>query len=73
MFVTHDMKTATKVADRVVMLYPLARLAPNEPQIIYDGSPEEAENASDPRVRLFVRGVAGERLREMAQLRANAN
>jgi len=71
--VTHDMKTVTKVADRVVMLYPLARLAPNEPQIIYDGSPEEVENAADPRVRQFVRGEAGERLRELAQLRANAN
>jgi len=71
--VTHDMKTVTKVADRLVMLYPLARLAPNEPQIIYDGPPEEVENAADPRVRQFVRGEAGERLRELAQLRANAN
>jgi len=71
--VTHDMKTVTKVADRVVMLYPLARLAPNEPQIIYDGSPEEIENAADQRVRQFVRGEAGERLRELAQLRANSN
>jgi len=71
--VTHDMKTVTKVADRLVMLYPLARLAPNEPQIIYDGPPEEAENAADPRVRQFVRGEAGERLRELAQLRANAS
>jgi len=71
--VTHDMKTVTKVADRVVMLYPLARLAPNEPQIIYDGPPEEIENAADPRVRQFVRGEAGERLRELAQLRANAS
>jgi len=71
--VTHDMKTVTKVADRVVMLYPLARLAPNEPQIIYDGPPEEIENAADPRVRQFVRGEAGERLRELAQLRANAH
>jgi phospholipid/cholesterol/gamma-HCH transport system ATP-binding protein len=71
--VTHDMKTVTKVADRVVMLYPLARLAPSEPQIIYDGSPEDIENAVDQRVRQFVRGEAGERLREMAQLRAIAN
>jgi len=71
--VTHDMKTVTKVADRVVMLYPLNRLAPNEPQIIYDGPPEEVENAADPRVRQFVRGEAGERLRELAQLRANSN
>jgi len=71
--VTHDMKTVTKVADRLVMLYPLARLAANEPQIIYDGPPEEAENAADPRVRQFVRGEASERLRELAQLRASAN
>jgi phospholipid/cholesterol/gamma-HCH transport system ATP-binding protein len=71
--VTHDMKTVTKVADRVVMLYPLARLAPNEPQIIYDGPPEDVENAADSRVRQFVRGEAGERLRELAQLRANAS
>jgi phospholipid/cholesterol/gamma-HCH transport system ATP-binding protein len=71
--VTHDMKTVTKVADRVVMLYPLARLAPSEPQIIYDGPPEDIDNAADPRVRQFVRGEAGERLREMAQLRASAN
>jgi phospholipid/cholesterol/gamma-HCH transport system ATP-binding protein len=71
--VTHDMKTVTKVADRVVMLYPLARLAPNEPQIIYDGPPEEVDRAADPRVRQFVRGEAGERLRELAQQRANAN
>ncbi len=71
--VTHDMKTVTKVADRVVMLYPLARLAAGEPQIIYDGLPEEIENAADPRVRQFVRGEAGERLRELAQQRASSN
>jgi phospholipid/cholesterol/gamma-HCH transport system ATP-binding protein len=67
--VTHDMKTVTKVADRVVMLYPLARLEPDEPQILYDGPPEEIERSPDPRVGQFVRGEAGERLREMALLR----
>ncbi|HEU5115465.1 MAG TPA: ATP-binding cassette domain-containing protein, partial [Isosphaeraceae bacterium] len=67
--VTHDMKTVHKVADRVVMLYPLARLGPNEPQMIYDGPPENLENHPDPRVRQFVRGEAGERLREMSQRR----
>jgi phospholipid/cholesterol/gamma-HCH transport system ATP-binding protein len=67
--VTHDMKTVTKVADRVVMLYPLARLGPDEPQILYDGPPEEIESSPDPRVGQFVRGEAGERLREMALLR----
>jgi phospholipid/cholesterol/gamma-HCH transport system ATP-binding protein len=64
--VTHDMKTVAKVADRVVMLYPLARLGPDEPQILYDGPPKEIENSPDPRVGQFVRGEAGERLREMA-------
>jgi phospholipid/cholesterol/gamma-HCH transport system ATP-binding protein len=71
--VTHDMKTVSKVADRVVMLYPLARLAPNESQIIYDGPPDGLESFSDPRVRQFVRGEAGERLRELAQGRNHNN
>jgi phospholipid/cholesterol/gamma-HCH transport system ATP-binding protein len=67
--VTHDMKTVTKVADRVVMLYPLARLNASEPQILYDGPPEGVEDHGDLRVRQFVRGEAGERLREMAAQR----
>jgi phospholipid/cholesterol/gamma-HCH transport system ATP-binding protein len=67
--VTHDMKTVTKVADRVVMLYPIAQLHPGEPQIIFDGTPDEIMDCPDPRVRQFVRGEAGERLREMAQQR----
>jgi phospholipid/cholesterol/gamma-HCH transport system ATP-binding protein len=65
--VTHDMKTVAKVADRVVMLFPLARLREGEPQIIYDGPPEGMEDDPDLRVRQFVRGEAGERLSEMAQ------
>jgi phospholipid/cholesterol/gamma-HCH transport system ATP-binding protein len=65
--VTHEMKTVAKVADRVVMLYPLARLEPDEPQMIYDGPPEGLEDYPDPRVRQFVRGEAGERLRELGQ------
>jgi phospholipid/cholesterol/gamma-HCH transport system ATP-binding protein len=71
--VTHDMKTVTKVADRVVMLYPLARLEPDEPQVLYDGPPESLESCPDPRVGQFVRGEAGERLREMALLRTNSS
>lgn len=63
--VTHDMKTAQKVAHRVVMLYPLSRLKPNEPQIIFDGTPEEIMGCKDKRVSQFVRGEAGERLLEM--------
>jgi phospholipid/cholesterol/gamma-HCH transport system ATP-binding protein len=69
--VTHDMKTVEKVADRVVMLYPLARLGPGEPQMLYDGPPEGLEDHPDRRVRQFVRGEAGERLREMAEQRSS--
>jgi phospholipid/cholesterol/gamma-HCH transport system ATP-binding protein len=65
--VTHDMRTAQKVADRVVMLYPLSRLAADEPQVLYDGPADRIENASDNRVSQFVRGEAGERLMEMRQ------
>ncbi len=63
--VTHDMNTVRKVADRVVMFYPLVRLAAHEPQIIFDGTAEEAFEATDPRVSHFVRGEAGERLQEL--------
>jgi phospholipid/cholesterol/gamma-HCH transport system ATP-binding protein len=68
--VTHDMNTAQKVADRVVMLYPLSRLEPRESQIIFDGSPKEIMNSKDKRVSQFVRGEAGERLEEMEQAMA---
>ncbi len=63
--VTHDMLTARKVADRIVMLYPLSRLGEGEPQIVYDGPADKIDDADDPRVRQFVRGEAGERLMEM--------
>jgi phospholipid/cholesterol/gamma-HCH transport system ATP-binding protein len=65
--VTHDMRTAQKVADRVVMLYPLSRLSFGEPQILYDGPADRIERAEDSRVSQFVRGEAGERLMEMRQ------
>lgn len=65
--VTHDMRTARKVADRVVMLYPLTRLGKDESQIIFDGSPDDIDECNDPRVSQFVRGEAGERLMEMGQ------
>jgi phospholipid/cholesterol/gamma-HCH transport system ATP-binding protein len=67
--VTHDMNTARKVADRVVMLYPLTRLSAQEPQVIFDGPPEGLERTKDRRVTQFVRGEAGERLREMQAAR----
>jgi phospholipid/cholesterol/gamma-HCH transport system ATP-binding protein len=65
--VTHDMNSARKVADRIVMLYPLPRLAPEEPQIIFDGAPEELDASDDRRVVQFVNGQAGERLMEMRE------
>jgi phospholipid/cholesterol/gamma-HCH transport system ATP-binding protein len=64
--VTHDMKTARKVGDRIVMFFPLARLSADESQIIYDGKPGQIDQANDPRVRQFIRGEAGERLVEIA-------
>jgi phospholipid/cholesterol/gamma-HCH transport system ATP-binding protein len=65
--VTHDMKTAQKVADRVVMLYPLYRLDDHESQIIFEGTPREIIESKDKRVAQFVRGEAGERLMEMQE------
>lgn len=46
--VTHDMPSARKVGDRVVMLY--------RGKFIFDGTPEEIARAVDPRVRCFVEG-----------------
>jgi phospholipid/cholesterol/gamma-HCH transport system ATP-binding protein len=43
--VTHDMTTARKVADRVVMLYPLNRLEPDESQVLFDGPPDRLDAA----------------------------
>jgi len=60
--VTHEMRTVHKVADRVVMLYPLVRLKPDEAQVLYDGPPTGLATDPDPRVRQFVEGDASERL-----------
>ena len=64
--VTHEMSTVRKVADRVVMLYPLSRLDPDESQIVFSGTVEEAFSTPDPRVSQFVHGQARERLMELA-------
>lgn len=58
--VTHEMRTVRKVADRVVMFYPLAKLADGERQVVFDGPPDALAEATDPRVRQFVEGRAGE-------------
>ncbi|WP_419184566.1 ABC transporter ATP-binding protein [Botrimarina mediterranea] len=63
--VTHDMHSARKVADRIVMLYPVPRLKGDESQIVYEGLAEKIEKSSDPRVTQFVRGEAGDRLEEL--------
>ncbi len=63
--VTHDMNTARKVADRIIMLYPLFRLRPGEPQIVFEGTPAELDRSRDPRIRQFVEGRAGSRLTEL--------
>ncbi len=47
--VTHDMASAKKVADRIVMLY--------QGEFIFDGTAESIDDFADPRVRCFVQGV----------------
>jgi phospholipid/cholesterol/gamma-HCH transport system ATP-binding protein len=67
--VTHDMRTARKVANRVIMMLPLARLGESDAQVVFDGPPDELDNSRDPRVLQFVRGEAHERLLEMGRPR----
>ena len=50
--VTHDMNSAFKVADRIVMLH--------EGKIIFDGTPDEIQSSDNPDVKRFVQGEAGE-------------
>jgi phospholipid/cholesterol/gamma-HCH transport system ATP-binding protein len=65
--ITHDMNTARKVADRVVMVYPVSRLEPGESQVLFDGPPSGLDRCRDPRVQQFIKGEAGERLLELQQ------
>lgn len=46
--VTHDMASANKVADRILMLY--------DGKFIFDGTPDSIAKTSDTRVRCFVEG-----------------
>ncbi len=48
--VTHDMVSAFKVGDRILMLH--------QGQFIADGTPDEFRGSTDPRVRRFVTGDA---------------
>ena len=62
--VTHDMHSAFKIADRIVML--------NEAHLIFDGTPQEVRESEDPIVHRFVTGEASEQ--ELAEVRgANAD
>jgi phospholipid/cholesterol/gamma-HCH transport system ATP-binding protein len=70
--VTHDMNTARKVADRVIMLYPLFRLRPGDRQIVFDGTAAELDRSTDPRISQFVEGRAGARLMELREEQARS-
>jgi phospholipid/cholesterol/gamma-HCH transport system ATP-binding protein len=48
--VTHDMNSAFKIAERMVMLY--------DGKLIIDATPEQIRQSQDPRVREFVEGKA---------------
>jgi len=48
--VTHDMKSAYKIANRISMLY--------EGEIIFTGTPEEIQETFDPVVEQFIHGFA---------------
>lgn len=48
--VTHDMKSALKMADRIAMLF--------EGKVIFTGTPEDAINTDNPHVQQFVKGVS---------------
>ena len=63
--VTHDMRTVRKVADRVIMLYPLRRLAAGDSQVVFEGTTVDALDCDDPRVSQFIAGQAGERILEL--------
>jgi phospholipid/cholesterol/gamma-HCH transport system ATP-binding protein len=61
--VTHDITSAYKVADRLVMLY--------QGEIIADGPPQAFQTSADPRVRRFVDGKAD--AEDLAALDLQAN
>jgi phospholipid/cholesterol/gamma-HCH transport system ATP-binding protein len=51
--VTHDMASAFKVGDRIVMLF--------EGKLIFDGTPQQVQESQDERVKRFVQGEASEK------------
>lgn len=61
--VTHDMTTVRRVADRVIMLYPLSKLSLGEPQIVFEGTCDDVFSCENPHVSHFVRGEVGTTLK----------
>lgn len=57
--VTHDMKSAYKIADRIAMLY--------QGQIIAEGTPSEIQNTGHPIVHQFINGLAQGPITETAE------
>ena len=55
--VTHDLLSARTVADRIIMLAPLAKLGDDEPQILFNGTPRELYSSPHPKVRRFVQAA----------------
>ena len=49
---THDMNSAMKIADRIVMLF--------EGKIVFDGTPAQLQASTEPRVKQFVSGEASD-------------
>jgi phospholipid/cholesterol/gamma-HCH transport system ATP-binding protein len=48
--VTHDMKSAYRIADRIAMMY--------HGKIIAEGSPEEIQGTTNPVVHQFINGLS---------------
>jgi len=55
--VTHDLLSARTVANRIIMLAPLAKLETAEPQIVFDGTPRELYSSPNSRVRRFIKAA----------------
>jgi phospholipid/cholesterol/gamma-HCH transport system ATP-binding protein len=54
--VTHELRTLATVADRVIMLRPLARLESWESQVAFEGTPEALRKCPNPIVQAFLGG-----------------
>jgi len=65
--ITHEMKTVFRVADRVIMLQPLALVPPGEAQVLFDGTVGALRLSPDPRVQEFIRGDASRRIQSASE------